>query len=85
MKVLPWGWYQNSGQIADSHRQKNTVGRRLHAGSAEDDDDDCVGNDCDQGEERHNYSKQWLDKVKRSQVDRHVQRVAGVSLKTTKT
>lgn len=75
--ILPGGRRENCAEIANCHGEQDDVGGRLHAGPAEDDDDDGVGDDGYAGKDGHDDAKEGVDKVERSVELGGVHQVAG--------
>ena len=81
--ALPWSWYEYCAEITDSHGEQDTVCGGLHTGSAEDDDDDGVGDDGDPGQDWHHDPEQRKHELERSVRVAGVERVAGAILYTS--
>ena len=80
--ALPWSWYEYCAEITDSHGEQDTVCGGLHTGSAEDDDDDGVGDQGDHSQHRHDHPQQGEHEHHRAVRGGGVKSVAGPILKT---
>ena len=80
---LPRCWDEDCTEITDGHGEEDTVGGGLHAGSAEDDDDDGVGDDGDPRQEGHHDTKQGEHKAEGSMGAGGVEGVTGAILNTS--
>ena len=81
--ILPGSRRENCAEVADCHGEEDDVGGRLHAGPAEDDDDDGVGDERDHGQDWHDDSKQGKDQLHWSEGGCGVDCVAGPELYTS--
>lgn len=81
--ILPGGRRENCAEIANCHGEQDDVGGRLHAGPAEDDDDDGVGDERDHGQDGHDDSQQGEDQLHGSEGGCGVDSVAGSELDTS--
>lgn len=80
---VPWSRNKNSAEITDCHGEEDAVGGGLHARSAEDDDDDGVGDDGDPGQDWHHDPEQRKHELERSVRVAGVEGVAGAILYTS--
>ena len=81
--ILPGSRRENCAKIADCHGEEDDVGGGLHAGPAEDDDDDGVGDERDHGQDWHDDSQKGKDQLHGSKGGCGVDSVAGPELHTS--
>ena len=81
--ISPRSRGENGAKIANCHGEENDVGGRLHAGSAEDNDDDGVGDERDHGQYWHDDAKQGKDQLHRSKGEGGVDSVASSQFDTS--
>ena len=80
--ISPRSRCQDGGEIAHRHREEDNVGGGLHTRPAEDDDDDGVGDERDDGQDRHDDPEKREDKLHGPHVGGGVDGVAGPELDT---
>ena len=81
----PGGGDEDGAEITDRHGEQDAVGGGPHAGPAQDDDDDGVGDQGDHGQHRHDHPQQREHEHHRAVRGRGVKGVAGPVLKTPET